>query len=54
MTWSFLTEEIGLFFFLNLFLAALGLCCCTWTFSACSEWGYSSCGVWASHYCGFS
>ena len=55
MSWSFLTEEIGfLFFFLNLFLSALGLCCCMWTFSTCSEGGYSSCGVWASHYRGLS
>ena len=31
------------FFFLNkfiyLFLAALGLRCCTWAFSSCGEWG---------------
>ena len=26
-------------FFLNLFLAALGLCCCTRAFSSCVEWG---------------
>ena len=27
------------FFFFNLFLAALGLRCCTWAFSICGEWG---------------
>ena len=34
-------EEVRLFFsfFLNLFLAALGLCCCTWAFSSCGEQG---------------
>ena len=25
--------------FIYLFLAALGLCCCTWAFSSCSERG---------------
>ena len=25
--------------FIYLFLAVLGLRCCTWTFSSCSEWG---------------
>ena len=25
--------------FIYLFLAALGLCCCTWPFSSCGEWG---------------
>ena len=25
-------------FILYLFLAALGLCCCTWAFSSCGEW----------------
>ena len=25
--------------FIYLFLAALSLCCCTWTFSSCGEWG---------------
>ena len=25
--------------FIYLFLAALGLCCCTQAFSSCSEWG---------------
>ena len=28
-----------LFFKINLFLAALGLCCCTRAFSSCGEWG---------------
>ena len=32
------------------FLAALGLRCCTWAFSSCSP----SYTVWASHYSGFS
>ena len=32
------------------FLAALGLRCCTWAFSSCSP----SYNVWASHYSGFS
>ena len=27
------------FYFLNLFLAALGLCCCAWAFSGCGERG---------------
>ena len=27
------------FFFLNLFLAALGLHCCAQAFSSCGEWG---------------
>ena len=30
---------IYIFFFLNLFLVALGLHCCTWAFSSCSERG---------------
>ena len=42
-------------FFLFVFLAALGLCCCSRAFSSCSEWGLlSSCGAWASHCSGFS
>ena len=42
----------SLIFFLTLFFAALGLCCCTQTFSICSEWGLLSiCNTWAS-YCG--
>ena len=32
---------INLFIF-NLFLAALGLCCCMWAFSSCSEQGLLS------------
>ena len=27
------------FFIFYLFLAVLGLCCCTWAFSSCGEWG---------------
>ena len=32
---------VGFFFnrFIYLFLAALGLCCCSWAFSSCGEWG---------------
>ena len=26
-------------YFIYLFLAVLGLRCCTWTFSSCGEWG---------------
>ena len=26
-------------FIYYLFLAVLGLCCCTWAFSSCGEWG---------------
>ena len=41
--------------FIYLFLAALGLCWCTWAFSSCSEWGATPhCGAWASHCSGFS
>ena len=37
------------------FLAALGLRCCTWAFSSWGRWGLlSSCNVRASHYSGFS
>ena len=25
-------------YFIYLFLAALGLCCCMWAFSSCGEW----------------
>ena len=42
-------------YLLILFLAALGLHCCTWAFSSCNAlWLFSSCGVWASHWDGFS
>ena len=47
----------GYFLFLTiyLFLAALGLCCCTWAFSSCGEQDLlSSCRAWASHCSGFS
>ena len=32
---------VGFFFnkFIYLFLAVLGLCCCTWAFSSCGEQG---------------
>ena len=30
---------INLFYFIYVFLAALGLCCCAWAFSSCSKWG---------------
>ena len=26
-------------YFIYLFLAALGFCCCTWAFSSCGKWG---------------
>ena len=40
----------AVFFFYILFLAALGLNCCTWTFSSCAKQGLlSSCGMQASH-----
>ena len=50
------------FFFLNkfiyyfiLFLAALGLHCCTWAFSSCGNQGATlRCGARASHRSGFS
>ena len=43
------------FFFFNLSLAALGLGCCTWTFSSCSEWGLlSGCSAQVPHCIGFS
>ena len=28
-----------MYVFMYLFLAVLGLCCCTWAFSSCGEWG---------------
>ena len=38
-----------------LFLAALGVRCCAWTFSSGGEWGLlSNCGAEASHSDGFS
>ena len=38
-----------------LFLAVLGLCCCTQAFSSCSKWGLlSKCMAWASHCSSFS
>ena len=37
-----------------LFMAVLGLCCCTWTFSSCGEWGLLSSCAWASpHHASF-
>ena len=42
-------------FIYHLFLAVLGLCCCTGFFSSCGKRGLlSSCGVLASHCGGFS
>ena len=42
-------------FFKILFLAALGLCCCTKAFSGCGEWElFSSCDAQASPCSGFS
>ena len=38
-----------------LFLAVLGLHCCTWAFSSCGKRGLlSSCSAWSSHCDGFS
>ena len=34
--------RIFLFYFIYLFLAALGVRCCAQAFSSCSDWGYSS------------
>ena len=37
-----------------LFLAVLGLCCCSWALSGCREWEpLSTCGVHTSHCNGF-
>jgi len=41
--------------FINLFLAVLGLCCCTGFLSSCGEQAQlSSCSTWVSHCGGFS
>ena len=41
--------------YLFLFLAALGLHCCSWAFSSCREQGLlSSCNAGTSHFDGFS
>ena len=42
------------FRFINLFMAALSLHCCAWTFLSIESRGYSSCGARASHCSGFS
>lgn len=43
------------FFFLNLFLAVLGLYCCAQALSSCGKQRlHSNCGAQASHHCGFS
>ena len=34
-----LWPSIFVFYFIYLFLAALGLCCCTWAFSSCGRRG---------------
>ena len=38
---AILPKSLISFFLLNFFffVAALGLCCCTWAFSSCGEWG---------------
>ena len=46
-------------FIIYLFLVAVHLCCCMWTFSSCSTWvphhcGFSCCRVWAIGHAGFS
>ena len=38
-TLYFFFKKIYLFIYLILFLAALGLCCCTRAFSSCGKWG---------------
>ena len=40
--------------FIYLFLAGLGLCCCTQPFSSCGEQGLLCCSARASHCSGFS
>ena len=47
---------LNLFYLLiYLFLAVLGLCCCTWAFSSFGEWELLSvCSAQASHCDGFS
>ena len=35
-------------------MAALGLCCCAWTFSSCGKWWLLCCSARASHCGGFS
>ena len=46
---------INLFILFYLFLAVLGLCCCTQAFSSCGEQGATlRCGARASHCSGFS
>ena len=48
------TRAMEFLLFVCLFVAALGLRCCTWTFSRCSEWELlSCCGAPASHWGGF-
>ena len=57
--YSFSLRSLSLFLrqcnFKNVFLAALSLCCCRWTFSSCEKWRLlSRWGVWASHCGGLS
>ena len=46
--YPFLNWAVGFFghmhtaIFIYLFMAVLGLCCCTWAFSSCREWGLLS------------
>ena len=47
----FLKYKFVYLFFIYLFLAALGLHCCTWAFSSCSEWGGGYSLLWCT---GFS
>ena len=52
---SYLTISFFFFNFIYLFLAVLGLHCCTQTFSSCNDQGLlPSCSAWASHCGGFS
>ena len=52
--WFSRQYQLLCFFFLSVFLVALGLHWCTWPFSSHGRWGLlSNCGVWPSHCGGF-
>ena len=48
----FFSFKKDLFIYLD-FLAAMGLCCCTWTYSSCGEWAYTL-RQWTTHVGSFS
>ena len=50
----FFFKKKQIYLFIYLFLAALGLRCCAWTFSSCGEWGLLHFSAWASHCSGLS